>query len=208
MNQENDEEKKDVVVPLAPATIKVTACAPTVWLSANLARLWFDDASREATTGNDENSMRREIVFSCCYLESYIFEWVRNMDIGCVNNYFPAEPRFRFKKDPRYRRTPKKKWKEVPKELFDAGKIACEPQLNLSKLGTLIKYRDGFIHAAASRPSTDSQRPKEKPVPDSDELKRLKPGWALSIAIELVKKLHLDLGTKAPDYLQGWSKKS
>jgi hypothetical protein len=206
MNQKNDEEKKGVVVTPAPATIEAAAYAPTVWLSANFARLWFIDAMHEATTGNDENSIRREIVFSSCYLESYIFEWARNIDIGGVNNYFPAKPR--FEDDPSYRRTLKDKWKEVPKELFNDGKIACEPQLNLSRLGALIKYRNGLIHATASRPSTDSQPLEEKPVPARDELKRLKRGWALSIALELVGKLHQDLGTKAPDYLQDWTKKS
>jgi hypothetical protein len=206
MSQKNLEEKKGVVVTPPAAKFKMKVRNPTVWLSANFARLWFADAMHEATTGNDENSVRREIVFSTCFLEGYIFEWVRNIDIGAVNNYFPAKPR--FKKDPRYRRTLKGKWKEVPKELFDDGKIPCEPQLNLSELGTLIKYRDGLVHAAASRPSTASQSPEERPVPASNELKRLRAGWALSIAVELVKKLHLDLGTKPPDYLQGWGKKS
>jgi len=201
-----DKEKKVLVVTPAPSTIKVTTYAPTIWLSANFARLWFSDALHEAKTGNDENSIRREIVFSACFLESYIFEWVRNIDIGAVNDYFPASPR--FKSDPRYRRTLKYKWKEVPKELFHDGKIACEPQLDLSGLGTLVKYRHGLVHGTASRPSTYSQQPVEKPVPASDELKRLKAGWALSIAIKLIEKLHHDLGTKPPDYIQTWTKKS
>jgi hypothetical protein len=206
MHQANGKEKKGVVVTPAPATIKVSTYASTVWLSANFARLWFVDALHEATTGNDANSIRREIVFSSCYLESYIFEWARNIDIGAVNNYFPAKPR--FDGDPRYRRTLKEKWKEVPNELFYDGKIACKPQLNLSELGTLIKYRNGLIHAIASRPSTDSQPQEEKPVPASDELKRLKPGWALSIAMKLVEKLHQDLGSEAPNYLKDRRKRA
>ncbi len=199
-----DKTKKDIFISPAPAVAKTTALSPTVWVSANFSHKWFEDALHEATTENTENSMRREIIFSVCFLESYIFEWVRNIDIGIINNYFPAQSRYQG--DTRYRRTLKNKWKGIPKELFGEGKLTCEPSLNLSELGILIKYRDGLVHAAASRPSTDVQAPNEKPVPPIDELKKLSSGWALSIAVELVKKLHNDLGTDPPDYFENWKK--
>jgi hypothetical protein len=204
--KESKGKNKNVVVSPAPAVASVTTYAPTVWLSANFSPQWFEDALREAMSETDVNSIRREIVFSSCFLESYMFEWARNIDIGAINNYFPAKPR--FKGDPRYRRTLKDKWKEVPKELFEDGKIQVSPQLDLSGLGTLVKYRNGLVHATASRPSTDVQTPEEKPVPANDELRSLKPGWALSISVTLVEALHINLGTTSPEYLKKWGKKS
>ena len=193
----NNEEKKSVSITPWTGSLKLETFAPTPWTSAHFAPLWFSDAQREATTGNDENAVRREIIFSACFLESYIFEWVRNIDIGIVNNYFPAKSKHRM--------TLKEKWKEVPKELFHDRKIYSEPELDLGDLGRLIEYRNGLIHARASRPSTATQPPEEKPVPGLGELKKQKPGWALSIAADLVMKLHQDLGTDPPDYVKSWA---
>lgn len=205
---ESNGKNENVVISLAPGRLILTSYPPTIWIAANFSPQWFEDALHEANFGTDVNSIRREIVFSSCFLESYIFEWARNIDIGAINDYFPAKPRFKDKDDPRYRRTLKDKWKDVPKELFEDGKIPVSPQLNVSGLGTLIKYRNGLVHATASRPSTDAQPPEEKPVPANDELRSLKSGWALSISVTLVEALHSNLGTAAPEYLNKWNKKS
>ena len=202
----SEDKNKNVVVSPAPAAAIGATYGPTVWLADNFSPQWFEDALHEAISGTDVNSIRREIIFSSCFLESYIFEWARNIDIGAINDYFPANPR--LKDDPRYRRTLKKEWKEVPKELFEDGKIPVSPQLDVSGLGTLVKYRNGLVHATASRPTTDAQPPEEKPFPANDELSSLKYGWALSISIKLVEKLHSKLGTTAPEYLSKWKKKS
>jgi hypothetical protein len=195
------EEKKNNGVTVSPEPVSVVASVlhPTVWISENFAQDWFADAKNEAKTGKDYNSRRREILFATCFLESYVFEWTRQIvQIENINDYFP--PTHRSSEGLRYRRSLKKKWKEVPKELYDDGKISANPQLDLSKLGTLLRYRHGLVHAAASRPATDAQPKETKPFPPKKALKQLKPGWALAIAIDLVQQLHKALNSAPPEY--------
>lgn len=195
------EQARNIIItpPLAEATASVGI--PTVWLSDNFAQDWFADALLEARIGKDHNARRREIILAACFAESYIFEWVRRkVQIEELNDYFPPSPR--FPDDPRYRRTLKDKWKELPKELYEAGKIPSNPNLDLSGLGTLLKYRHGLVHAAASRPATDSQPEETKPFPTKQMLNRLKPGWAVSIAVDLVKALHQAVGDPLPEYIE------
>ena len=42
---------------------------------------------------------------------------------------------------PRYRRNLLEKWKEVPRDLYQAGKISVQPKLDASRLGELLRYR-------------------------------------------------------------------
>jgi hypothetical protein len=173
----------------------------TVWISDNFAEDWFLDALREAQTGTDHNAIRREIILAGCFLESYIFEWARRkLQIEEINDFFPPKPRLAG--DPRYRRTLKDKWKQIPGELYAEGKIPSNPNLDLSGLGTLLKYRHGLVHAAGSRPATDSQPQETRPFPTKDMLKSLKPGWAVRIAVDLVTSLHNAIGDPLPDYVQ------
>lgn len=179
------------------------------WLGTSYSEFWYRDAVREAQ-GSDEHAIRREIIFSVCFLESYIFEWTRdlltshNYKPDKVNDYFPPESR--CKNDPRYRRGLKEKWKCVPAELFDDEVIPTKPDLVSSEqwneFCTLMKYRNGFIHALASRSSTDSLNSKAKPVPAVGTLRDRPHGWAISVAEKLVKKLHQDIGTPCPIYIR------
>lgn len=198
------ERRKSIIITVEPELIGLKEFSPTIWLSADFSEAWFTDALHEARTGNDENSTRREIVFSSCFLESYIFEWVRRIDIGAVADYFHSHER--FKHDPRYRRKLLSKWKEIPKELYEDKRIPSKPELNFAGLGMLVQYRNGLVHVGASRPSSDSQTPGREPVPPIGKLKKLGAGWALLIAIDLVKKLHHDLGTDYPNYLDTYQK--
>jgi hypothetical protein len=54
--------------------VKVTRFAPD----------WLRDARSEAMLLEDIDSRRREIVFAVCFIESYLFEWVRD-DVLCRN---------------------------------------------------------------------------------------------------------------------------
>ena len=65
----------------------------------------------------------------------------------------------------------------------------------------LVDYRDGLVHASASRPETDSQPEKEKPLPSKTDLDKLFPGWAVQVVVTLVKRLHDAVGTPPPDWL-------
>jgi len=183
------------------ATETDSAGSVTPWKSDNFAEDWFRDALHEARAGKDHNAQRREIIFAVCFLESYIFEWVRRtVGIGAIDSYFP--PKERFEDDPRYRRDLKKKWKEVPKELFEDGKISVDPSVHLSGLGNLLKYRHGLIHAAASRPGTDEQPKETKPFPTKGGLKKLKAGWAVEIVLGLIREFHEKIGTEVPEYIE------
>jgi hypothetical protein len=117
-----------------------------------------------------------------------------------IDSCFP--PTARFEKGHRHRRDLKQKWAQIPKELYNSKKIPILPALDLSDLETLLKYRHGLIHAAASRPFSSPQQSVTKPFPAKEDLKKLKPGWAVKIAVYLVMKLHQDLGTTPPEFLQ------
>ncbi len=164
--------------------------APTVWISANFAESWYCDAQHESG-GSDEHAVRREILFSACYLETYIFEWVRNININLVNTYFPPGKTQRLKD----------KWKEIPRRLYEDGVVPRRPSLDLSELGTLIHYRNGLVHASASRPSTSDQPQDQRPVPAIDQLKKIPHGWAIGVATKLVRELHRELALEPPVYL-------
>ena len=195
-----DDSQRITITPV-PAEATSSVGIPTVWISDNFAPDWFADALIEARIGKDDNARRREIIFAVCFAESYIFEWTRRkVQIEELNDYFPPNPR--FDNDPRYRRKLKDKWRCIPKELYDAGKISADPNLNLSGLGTLLKYRHGLIHAAASRPATDFQPKETKPFPTKGDLNKLQPGWAVRIVVELVTALHKAVGDPLPEYLQ------
>jgi hypothetical protein len=170
--------------------LRLTALAPTIWQYANLSEPWYRDAVREAQ-GKDTDSTRREIVFVACFLESYIFEWTRSISIGGLNKYFPAARK----------RSLKEKWKEVPAELYVDKIIPVRPALDLSELATLVKYRNGLIHAQASRPSNADVDDASKPVPALGELDRIAHGWAQGVAKMLLLQLHDQLKTAPPGYL-------
>ena len=190
-------DPSNIAPPASPLTF--TGYAPTVWQHANLAARWYYDALQEAQSNDGENSIRREVVFATSFLESYIFEWVRDTWFEEINEYFPATPR--FVDDPLFRPTLKDKWKLVPQALHQAGALSTAPTLDLSSLGTLIQLRNGLIHARASRPATSGQPEAERPRPAMGELTSIGHGWALGVAKRLVNQLHEHVGTTPPRYL-------
>ena len=179
--------------------LKIVGYAPTVLVYANFSEPWYRDALRESQGHDGEHSTRREIVFAASFLESYIFEWVRDLCLVRINEFFP--PNARYKGDPLFRPTLKDKWKIVPLELHKEGIVAVAPALSLAPLGELMKLRNGSIHARASRPYAPGLPAEAQPVPAIDELKAIRHGWALSVARDLVCELHANLGTNAPPYL-------
>lgn len=181
----------------------LTGSPVTFWRSDSYAEDWYSDALVEARSGGDHNARRREIIFACCFAETFIFEWTQKSvkKIKSIDDYFPPERR---KNDLRYRRDLKKKWKEVPKELYQAGEIGVNPTLELSRFGDLLRYRHGLIHASGSRPqpATDAQPSKTNAFPTKGDMKKLRAGWAVSIVFDLVSELCDQLGEPKPNYLQ------
>jgi hypothetical protein len=65
----------------------------------------------------------------------------------------------------------------------------------------LLDYRNGLVHARASRPKSGAESKEQKPSPELQELDQLGPGWALGVVIERVRRLHRAVGTPVPDWV-------
>jgi hypothetical protein len=182
-----------VSVSLQGSELEANGHAPTPWISANFSQAWYKDTLTEAQGLDANQSTRREIVFAASFLESYIFEWVRGIKIDGTLKYFPTEGKLRSLKS---------KWTSIPAKLHHDGLISKVPNLDLAPLDKLVKYRNGLVHARASRPSTPELAADAQPVPGVDELAKIPHGWALDVAKNLVLQLHTELGTPPPDYVK------
>jgi hypothetical protein len=190
--------RRNLRIEVASAVAVLSVGTPQVWQYSSFARHWYADALREAGTGNDFNARRREIVFAVCFVESYLFEWVRDealkRDFQQVRDYLPADDR----------RGIPRRWKEVVKQLGENGSVRATPDFGLpywEDFQKLIKYRDGLVHASASRPESAGVPDEERPMPPRDDLNTMPPGWPVRIVRELVTRLHATVGTAPPDWL-------
>ncbi len=133
------------------------------------------------------------------FAESYLFEFVRDHLFSghyeALLEYFPHDDR----------RGIRDRWKEVLKELFEDSLIKAVPDFcrdpSWQRFVVLVKYRDGLIHAKASRPATSDQKDEEKPLPSPEDLDRLPAGWAVKVVVELVKNLHRHAEIPTPAWL-------
>jgi hypothetical protein len=185
-----------------PASIVVHSLEPRLWTTYNWAREWFADAVVEAkVTGNEaaaRSARRREIISAVCFAESYLFEWVRDevlkRDFDRLLTYFPSG----------VRRGADEKWREIPKRLHADRLIPHTPDFggpHGEEWGTLLEYRDGLIHAAASRPAQHPPANEPRTVPSAAHLNHLAPGWAALVVKERVERLHHAAGTPPPAWL-------
>jgi hypothetical protein len=160
------------------------------WQHYRHAPEWFADALREARGGGDHHARRREILFAVCAAESYLFEWVLvdvlGRDRARLDRYFwPGRPG-----------GARPKWRDIPVELRRDGLIPQVPTYTSDDdWNRLIDYRDGLVHATASRPS-DSD-----PVPSKDDLDSLPRGWAVRVVQDRILELHSAAGTDPPSWL-------
>ena len=192
MNQDNTPPRPgDVRSEPLTGALMLETFAPTVWEASSYAPEWFRDAEREAgQTGRE--SRRREILFAVCAAESYIFEWVRDdvlaRNFTILAGYFP----------PGAKRGVKAKFREIPKQLASDGRVRAALNCGgreFSDFRQLVDFRDGLVHASASRPATSG------PVPSTGELDALPAGWATGVVRTLLQKLHGDTGTQQPPWL-------
>jgi len=187
-------ETQNVEVKAVAAVAVAAVGTPTAWRSYSFAPDWFADASREAVV-EGRGARRREILFAVCAAESYVFEWVRDTvlknDFKKLNKYFPTIP-------PGKKRGVLKKLHDIPKELATDGLVPTPLDCSgheWSDFREVVDCRDGLVHAVASRPETDGQPEKEKPVPAASELDALPLGWAVEIVRAILRKLHSDTET-------------
>jgi hypothetical protein len=180
-------------------------------IKSNFAPDWFDDARNEVTKAISDPiaasaARRREIIFAVCTLESYIFEWTRDILLGNyaeeaewrnkLNKYFPGISNNPITEN----------WKDVPKDLYRLGLIKGTPDLGGQPWQTfrekVYKYRNALIHAAVSWPKLEVSA---SPAPARDywkaELGALSAGWAIEIVAELIRELNNKAGTATPDWL-------
>jgi len=174
--------------------IKITTHAPTVAISSNLAKHWFDDVKRESIKA-DVGARRREILFTYCFLEAYIVEWAY-VTLGSHNAFDEQYDRNVFLP------SLKNKWIEMPKLVCARKSTEKEIQIDVSSLDRLKYFRDGLVHAKASRwfVSEPGKEP-VKPEPSQDELGALEPGWAKELARQMVIQLHEQFETEPPSYI-------
>lgn len=199
-NEKTDEKPESRIVELKGRADGVATALGTLtaWKSYSYAPEWFAAASREAGIGGSpglehRGARMREVLFAACAAESYIFEWVRdtvlNHDYEKLKKYFPAGTK----------RGVVDKLKEIPKQLHKDGTISgtldCGGQEWRNFQELVDDYRDGLVHASASRPETDGQPENERPVPAAEALDALPPGWALGVVRVILRKLHTDTKT-------------
>ena len=190
--------RRDVTIRPEPARAEARVPEPTLWLTYSFAPEWFHDALREAQTGHDHHSRRREILFAVCFIESYLFEWVRDGPLRGrfdeLRDYFPIDDR----------RGIYDRWRQVLKALRDNGLINRLPNVGGPhgvQWKRLLLYRNGLMHARASRPQTTARPNERMPVPSKTDLDRLAAGWALRIVIDRVRHLHEAVNTPVPEWL-------
>src|SRR6266566_4699000 len=133
----------------------------TLWRSASFAPRWFEDAKREAAI-HGLDARRREILFAVCFAESYLLEWVRDevlkRKFDALTEYFPLDDD----------RGVTDRWKEVPKLLRENDLIQASPDYGRQfwqDFRKLVNYRNGLVHASASRPQADHTPSKGIPAP-------------------------------------------
>ena len=206
-----DEPRDQVIRP--ELVVQPSAFPPTVAKHYRHAPEWFVDAKAEAER-EGQGARRREILFAICLAESYLTEWVLTEGLQDTEHQF-----FRFfiyfpELD---RRGLTELWKQTMDQLYDEGILPSKADLG-GPHGVewlhLIRYRDGLVHASASRPSVSSPRVKlmvevwdanelPEPMPSREDLDALSPGWALGVVVERIERLHEAAGSPTPEWLTG-----
>lgn len=196
MSKASDPEQQAIEIPTITDSLAIFGVeTATIWQSSTLAPEWYNDAVRE--TGMDgPAARRREILFAVCAAESYYFEWVRdvilNSNFERLSHYFPTD------KKKGKKRGVLEKFKEMTKQLKDddciAGTLDCSGR-EYQAFVRLVDFRDGLVHAMASRPSTANLSKESRPVPSQTDLDTLPAGWAIGVVWTILEKLHHDTRT-------------
>ena len=190
----------DAITFPTPVTARVEVPAVLVWQNYRHAPDWYADCSAEASKEGG-GARRREIVFAVCLAASYLSEWVLTEALledrfTRFFDYFPENDR----------RGLTEIWKVTTDRLHQEGALPRTPNLggpHGEEWKRLTRFRDGLVHASASRPSTPSAMGDDlpKPSPSPEDLDALDPGWALGVTVEHIKRLHEAAASRAPSWL-------
>jgi hypothetical protein len=168
-----------------------------IWAAAVLAPAWYEDALREAAI-RDWGARRREIILSVCFAETYLYEFVRDTFIQQPNEiyeFFPIDDR----------RGVYDRWRDVSNKLLEDKKLVRRPDYGAPH-GTqwcrLLDFRDGLVHANASRPESGDYDLPLPPEPRIQDLRELPKGWAIDTAVERVVRLHQASKQPIPSWIR------
>ncbi len=185
---EDNQEPENVVYGSAHFSVGGTLTVRG-FVHFTFAPKWFEDALTEARRPSSLDTKRREIVFAACCVESHLLEWclgilVKAGPVERLLEFFPADDR----------RSVQDRWKEVTKKLHSDGLIPDRPDFggpHGKEWTRLFEFRNALVHANVSRPDD----------PDPHELDEMKPGWAVRIVIERIRRLHTAAKTDPPAWL-------
>lgn len=212
-----DRTKKLASPKLDPnsGNIKVVGEDVTLWVYGRWAKGWYVDTQNEAKCDDSnpkirDDAKRREIVNAICFLESYLYEWVRDEvlkgEVSQLSRYFDRESNLA------------KRWKKVTQNLLDDGKIERRQSFTevvWQEFNLVYDLRHWLCHGVASKPLrsdeiVSAQKRESGSNPDAkcrDVFKnRAKNGWALGVVTKLVEELHFAAGDK--NLLEGWIESS
>ena len=174
---------------------------------SRLAFAWPAPGSttRAESQQHGRDARRREILLAACFAETYLFEWVRDEVLQHKIGPGPDHHKNLLKYFPvGKKRGAYDKWREIPRQLADDGYILGCPDLGNCPwwidFCTLLNYRDGLIHASASRPEVSSipcPNPQAAPVPNLGVLEDMSPGWPLGVVVTLVREFNSAAGRAA-----------
>jgi hypothetical protein len=192
----DEPRRRDSRITLGSAEFRIEVGMVTLWRSATFAPRWLEDATREAAV-DGVDARRREVLFAVCFAESYLLEWVRDevlkRKFAALDEYFPLDDR----------RGVIERWRDVPKLLLAKGLIQAHPdygQRLWSDFVKLVDYRNGLVHARASRPQADHTPPAEIPTPTPQDLHKMPRGQPTRVVLALVRELHARVGAEPPKW--------
>jgi hypothetical protein len=188
----------DKAIKLTGAALQSAQGQVEAWTMVSFAQPWLRDAVRESKQEGPDHR-RREIVFVVCFVESYLFEVVRDLvllwNFKETLQYFPVSG---------HRRGITKRCKKVFINLHKDGKIKQSINWNSpfwTDFCRLVEMRDGLVHASISRPDNNNLLLKEKPTPSPGDFYKLSQGWALKAALGLVRAMHDAIGMDVPHWI-------
>ena len=196
MSEGEKPKSNTISLPFIESTAKLFE--PTLWLTYTFAPEWLQDAREEIKDFNSA-ARRRELVFAVSFIEAYLIEWVRdsvlNRDFRQLSDCFPKDAKVGIRD----------KWKNVLKTLKRDGLLKEIPNFSDNQVWRefclVVRYRNGVVHGASSRPETSDLEEGLKPEPSKGDLNNIQPGWATEKCVDLVKQLHQVTGTQLPDWI-------